>query len=158
MPKQETVDRFFDAVNEAYDALLDSVKSANDRGYRVSRQVIDEVERGQRGALDLARRFASAPRDVSGFYSTAVSSLTDAQGRVLDLARQLLEEVTDSQREGRDTVRRVIEANRAAGQAAIEVTRDTVTRAGSAVQAGVNGARAPRTRRARQTTDTPTTA
>jgi hypothetical protein len=42
--------------------------------------------------------------------------------------------LSDSQREGREVVRRVIEANRGAGQAAIEATRDAVGRAGSAVQ------------------------
>jgi len=134
MPKTETVDKFFTAVNEAYDALLDAAKSANDRGYRVSRQLIDEVERGQREAIDLTRRIAGSPRDVSGFYSAAVRSVTDAQGRVLDLTRQLLDELSDSQREGREVVRRVIDANRSAGQAAIEATRDTVGQAGSVVQ------------------------
>jgi len=134
MPKTENVDKFFNAVNEAYDALLDAAKSANDRGYRVSRQLIDEVERGQREAIDLTRKVASSPRDVSGFYTAAVRSVTDAQGRVLDLTRQLLDELSDSQREGREVVRRVIEANRSAGQVAVEATRDAVGRAGTAVQ------------------------
>jgi hypothetical protein len=139
------VNKFFDAVNEAYDALLDATKSANERGYRVSRRLIDEVERGQREALDLTRRLALAPRDIGGFSTAAVRSVTDAQGRVLDLTRQLLDEVTDTQREGRDTLRKVIEANRTAGQAAIEATRDAVTRAGTVVQTGVNGVRAQAT-------------
>lgn len=134
MPKEEPVDRFFNSVNESYDALLDALRSANDRGYRVSRRLIDEAERGQREAIDLTRKLASSPRDVVGFYSGAVRSLTDAQGRVLDLSRQLIDEVTDSQRESRDVLRRVIEANRDAGQAAIEATRDAVGRAGSAVE------------------------
>jgi hypothetical protein len=147
MPKTESVDKFFNAVNDAYDALLDAAKSANERGYRVSRRVIDEIERGQREAVDMTRRAAVAPRDVAGFYSSAVRSLTDAQGRVLDLARQLLDEATDSGRESRDTMRKMIEANRQAGQAAIEATRDSFTRAGEAVEnirerVSSNGARA----------------
>ena len=67
----ENVDKFFNAVNEVYDTLLDAVKSANDRGYRVSRKLIDEVERGQREAIDLTRRFATAPRDVGRRQSNA---------------------------------------------------------------------------------------
>jgi len=139
MPKTtDTVDRFFNAVNEAYDALLDAAKSANDRGYRVSRQLLDELERGQREAIELTRKVASTPRDVSGLYSATVRSVTDAQGRALDLTRQLLDEVSDGQREGRDVFRRVIEANRSAGQVAVEATREVVTnlgtRAGSVVQ------------------------
>ena len=135
MPSRtDTVDKFFNAVTDGYEALLDAAKSANDRGYRVSRQLIDEVERGQRETLDLTRKVVSAPRDVSGAYTAAVRSVTDAQGRVLDLTRQLLDELSDGQREGREVVRRVIEANRGAGQAAIEATRDAVGRAGTAVQ------------------------
>ncbi len=141
MPNTDTVDRFFNAVNEAYEALLDAAKAANDRGYRVSRQLIDELERGQREAIDLTRRLAAAPRDVSGFYSATVRSLTDAQGRALDLTRQLLDEVSDSQREGRDVVRRVIEANRTAGQAAVDATRDAVTRVGERAGAVVQNVR-----------------
>jgi hypothetical protein len=162
MPKVETVDKFFDAVNDAYDALLDAAKSANDRGFRVSRRLIDEIERGQRDAFDATRRIASAPRDVGGFYATAVRTVTDYQGRALDLTRQLLDEATDSGREGRDTMRKVIEANRQAGQAAIEATRETFTRAGARANAAVenirervnaNGARAASTpsRKARST-------
>ena len=60
MPKQETVDKFFGAVDDAYDALIDSIKAANDRGYRVSKRLIDEVEKGQREAVGLTHRFASA--------------------------------------------------------------------------------------------------
>ena len=48
MTREDTVDQFFDSVNESYDALLDAVKSANDRGYRISRKLIDEVEQAQR--------------------------------------------------------------------------------------------------------------
>jgi hypothetical protein len=160
MPKEETVDKFFDAVTEAYDALLDAARSANDRGYRVSRKLIDEIERGQKDAIDLTRRVALAPRDISGVTTTAIRTVTDAQGRVLDLTRQLLDELTDSQRETRDTFRKVIEANRGAGQAAIEATRDVVGRAGSAVQnirgASANGTRASAsqsTRKPRTTSD-----
>lgn len=142
MPKTETIDQFFGAVTDAYDALLDAARSANDRGYRVSRRLIDEMERGQKESVDLTRQLATSPRDVAGFYAGAVRSLTDAQGRALDLTRQLLDEVTDGQREGRDTVRRVLEANRNAGQAAITATRELVSRAGTtaqAVRSNVNG-------------------
>jgi hypothetical protein len=159
MAKAETVDKFFNAVTDAYDALLDAARSANDRGYRVSRKLIDEIERGQKDALDLTRRTALAPRDIAGFTTAAIRNVTDAQGRVLDLTRQLLDEVTDGQRETRDTFRRVIEANRGAGQAAIEATRDVVGRAGSAVpgnRSNTNGAKAAAgsARKSRETSDT----
>jgi hypothetical protein len=145
MPKTETVDKFFDAVTEAYDALLDAARSANDRGYRVSRRLIDEIEHGQRDAVDLTRRVAGAPADIAGSFNSLVRNLTDAQGRVLDLTRQLLDEATDSGREGRDTMRKVIEANREAGQAAIEATRETFNRGAERIQSlrpSANGTKA----------------
>ena len=64
MTREDTVDQFFDSMNESYDALLDAVKSSNDLGYRISRKLIDEVEQAQRDSLDLGRRFATAPADV----------------------------------------------------------------------------------------------
>src|SRR3972149_3185172 len=140
MPKPETVDKFFGAVTEAYDALLDVVKVANDRGHRVSKRLIDEVEKGQLEALDLTRRLATAPRDVGGFYQAAVRSLTDAQGRALSPTRQLLDEVTDTQQEARDTLTRLIEANRVAGRPATEATRESVGRAGEVVRPAARGA------------------
>ena len=150
--RTDNVDKFFDAVNEVYDTLLDAVKSANDRGYRVSRKLIDEVEHGQREAIDLTRRFASSPRDIAGFYSSAVRSVTDAQGRALELTRQFLDEASDGGREARDTLRKVIEANRGAGQAAISATREVVQRNAPKVEAAVNGVRSRAAGAARKAT------
>lgn len=152
MPKEETVDKFFGAVNEAYDALLDAVKSANDRGYRVSRRLIDDVERGQRDFLDVARSVATAPRDVTGLAGASIRTLTGAQGRLLSLTREFVDEISEGQRESRDTLRRVIEANRSAGQAAIEAGRDAVTKRVNRRRESApseNGHAAPRTRKAR---------
>lgn len=158
MPKEDTIDRFFDAVNEAYDALLDAAKAANDRGYRISRRFIDDIERGQRDLLDMARTVATTPRDVAGFYSASMRTLTSAQGRLLDLTRQFVDEISEGQREGRDTLRRVIEANRTAGQAAIEAAREGITtrirRNREKAASSDNGRAAPRARKARSTTDT----
>src|SRR2546430_17623656 len=95
MPRTENVDKFFTAVNEAYDALLDAAKSPNARGYRVSRQLIDEVERGQREAIDLTRRIASSPRDGSGSSTAPVPSATRSHGRVLFLTRTLPDALSD---------------------------------------------------------------
>src|SRR3990172_1946769 len=139
MPKAETVDKFFEAVNDAYDTLLDAMKSGSDRRYRVSKRLIEEAERGQREVLELTRRLAQSPRDVTGFYGATVRSLTDAQGRVLELTRALIDEVVETQQEARESVQRVIEANRTAGQAAIEAARDVVGRAGGHAPPGPGG-------------------
>ncbi len=139
MPKAETVDKFFEAVNDAYETLLDAMKSGSDRGYRVSKRLIEEAERSQREAIELTHRLAKSPRDVTGFYGATVRSLTDAQGRVLELTRALIDEVVETQQEARESLQRVIEANRTAGQAAIEGAREVVGRAGRIARPGRGG-------------------
>ena len=40
MAQQSSVDKFFDAVDNAYDVVLDTLKAGVDRGYRVSKGII----------------------------------------------------------------------------------------------------------------------
>jgi hypothetical protein len=129
MPQQSTIDKFFDAVDDAYDILLDTLKAGVDRGHRVSRTLIDQAQAGQREALELAQQVAKAPTNISGASSAVVQTFTKTQGRVLELSRQWLDEAMDTQQEGREALRRLIEANRRAGEAVIESSRGAVGRA-----------------------------
>ena len=148
MSREETVDQFFDSVNESYDALLDAVKSANDRGYRISRKLIDEVEQSQRDSFDLGRRFATAPADVAGFSASVVRSLTDAPSRSLGLARQLLDEVSYHNRKARDPARKWIEDSRQPGPTGSRTRHPPGKKAAPPGRARVNGVRARTTRKA----------
>jgi hypothetical protein len=129
MPQTSAIDKFFDAVDDAYNVALDTLKAGTDRGYRVSKGLIEQAEKGQREALQLAHTIATAPTDLGKTTGAVVETLTKTQGRVLEISRQWLDEALDSQQEAREALRRWIEANRQAGEAVIETSRGFVGRA-----------------------------
>ena len=129
MPQTSSIDKFFNAVDNAYDVVLDTMKAGADRGYRVSKGVIDQAEQGQRQALELAHAVAKSPTDVGKASGAVMETLTKTQGRVLDISRQWLDEALDSQQERREAMRRWIDANRQAGEAVIEASRGVFGRA-----------------------------
>lgn len=129
MPEQTASDKFFAAVDDAYDVLLDTLKAGVDRGHRVSRGLIEQAQEGQQQALELAQTVATSPTNVAKTSSALVETLTKTQGRVLELSRQWLGEAMESQQEGREALRRLIDANRQAGEAVIENSRGAFGRA-----------------------------
>ena len=102
-----TADRIFDALNESYEALLAAIKAGNERGYRVSKTLIDEAERGQKEVTELGRKFAQDPADLAGFSTSVMEATTKAQSRALDLTRQWFEELSGANSEARDAIQRV---------------------------------------------------
>lgn len=126
--------KFFDALNESYDAFIDAVRAANDRTHRVSTAFIENAQQGQRDAIGLAKQWAQAPLDIAGFSSSVIDATTKAQGRSLDATRQWFGELSGAQEETREFLQRVMQANRHAGEAATEVARGWFSRAGEAVQ------------------------
>jgi len=135
-----TADRIFDALNESYEALLEAIKAGNERGYRVSKNLIEETERGQREVLELGRKFAGDPADLAGFSTAVMEATTKAQSRALDLTRQWFEEFSGAGTEAREAIQRVARANREAGQAAVEVARGMFSRTTEAFQSAVGRA------------------
>lgn len=129
MPQPSTADRFFDAVDDAYAVFMDTLKAGSDRGYRVSRELIEQTQKGQQEALKLAHTIATSPGDLGKTTGAVVETLTKTQARVLEVSRQWLDETLDSQQEGREALRQLIDANRKAGEAAIEVSRGLFGRA-----------------------------
>lgn len=129
MPQTSTIEKFFNAVDDAYDTVLDTIKAGTDRGYRVSKGLIEQAERGQREALELAYTIAKSPTDLGKASGAVVETLTKTQGRIIDTSRQWLDEALDSQQEGREALRRWIDANRQASEAILEASRGLFTRA-----------------------------
>ena len=76
-------DKYFEALTESYDAIIDAIKAGNERGFRVSNNLLAEAQRGQREAVELGKKFADDPTDVGGFYRSVMESTTKAQGRAL---------------------------------------------------------------------------
>jgi hypothetical protein len=134
---QTAVDRYFDALTESYDAIIDAIKAGNERGYRISNNLLAEAQRGQRESVELGKKLAEDPTDVAGFYRALMESSTKAQGRTLELARQMFDELSESRTEGREVFEKVIKAQRSAGEAAIEATRDVASTAADRVRTGV---------------------
>jgi hypothetical protein len=145
MPQTSSIDKFFNAVDDAYDVILDTVKAGADRGYRVSKGLIEQAEKGQREAVELAHSVVKSPTDIGQTTGAVVETFTKTQGRVLETSRQWLDEALDTQQEGREALRRWIDANREAGEAVIEASRGLFGRAQErarhAVRPGQDGAR-----------------
>ncbi len=126
--------KFFSAMNEGYDAFIDTIRAANDRGHRMSTALIEDVQRGQREAVELATKWAEAPLDLASLSSSLADASTKAQNRSLEVTRQLFGEMAEAQEKSREVFQRVVNANRSAGEAAIGVARGFFTRASEAVQ------------------------
>ncbi len=137
MATNTAVDKYFEALTESYDAIIEAIKAGNERGYRVSTNLLGEAQRGQREAIDLGRKFAGDPTDIGGFYRAMMESTTKAQGRALELARQMFDELSESRSEARETIEKVVKAQRAAGEAAVEAARDVAGVTAERVRTGV---------------------
>jgi len=138
MAKTNTaVDKYFEALTESYDAIIDAIKAGNDRGYRVSSTLLTEAQRGQRESVELGKKFAEDPTDIGGFYRAMMESTTKAQGRALELARQMFDELSESRTDTRDAIEKVVKAQRSAGEAAVEAVRDVAGNTADRVRTGV---------------------
>jgi len=111
MAGNDATSKFFEALNDSSDALIDAVRAANDRGHRVSTALIQSAQEGQREAVELTRKWLTAPLDIAGFYSSLIESATRTQGRTLDITRQWFGEMADAQKETREILQRVVTAN-----------------------------------------------
>ncbi len=135
--KNTAADKYFEALTESYDAIIEAVKAGNERGYRISNNLIQEAQKGQREAVELGRKFADDPTDIGGFYRGLMESATAAQGRALELARQMFDELSESRTESRDVIEKVVKAQRVAGEAAVEAARDVASVTADRVRTGV---------------------
>ena len=138
MAKNTAADKYFEALTESYDAIIEAIKAGNERGFRVSNNLLAEAQRGQRESVELGRTFAADPTDIGGFYRAMMESSTKAQGRALELARQMFDELSESRTESREVIEKVVKAQRAAGEAAVEATRDLVSTTAERVRTGVS--------------------
>jgi hypothetical protein len=125
----EAEEKFFNALNESYDALLGAIETGSERGYRVSKDFVEEARKAQREAVDLGKKLVEAPTDVAGFYGALVEATSKAQSRTVELAREWLGELGDSGKEARDAIQKVMKANQAAAGAAMDAARSGFARA-----------------------------
>lgn len=124
-----TRDKFFDAVNEAYDAMFSVVEASEARGHNVARTALDEAQKGERELVTLARKWVDAPTSFFDNFEAALDVQARAQRRALELARDSLTGAGEYGREVQGALRRVIKANGTATEAAVEAVRDAYSRA-----------------------------
>ncbi len=150
MANADAASKYYEALNETSDAVIDAIRAANDRGHRFTTALIEQAQESQREAVELTRKWAESPFDLIGLLSSLTESTTKAQGRALDTTRQLFGELSDVQKETRDVVQKVINANRTAGEASVELARGAFSRATTAGQtpAEGNGSKATTTKAA----------
>ncbi len=155
--RTSTAVKIVDALTDGSVAVLEAARSANERNYRISKAVFEEIERGQQETFELGRQFAREPANLSGFSSAAFGKANEAQGRVVELVRQWFSEVQEAGQEARQTLERVTAANRKAAQAAFEGARGLFQQSAEnlqdAVRPGTDGGRAPRARIASEATN-----
>jgi hypothetical protein len=125
----KTRDRFFDAINETYDALLTGFEATEERGHRVSRTLLSEARQGEKELSTLARTWVDSPRSVFENLGAMIDAQARAQRRAVELARDSLKGAGAYGEEVRKALRRMIRSNRAVTDAVTEVARSATSRA-----------------------------
>ncbi len=123
MTTNDQVQKYYDALIHSYDILIDAAGKASDRGTKVTKQFVADVTLGQREALELGKRFAAEPTDVSQYYTAVLEATTAAQGRALAFAQAAYHEVVGAGTETRDVIEKLVAANKDTATAAVEAVK-----------------------------------
>jgi len=123
MPANETVQKYFDTLLASYDLLIDSIDKANDRGLKVTKQFAADVVKGQREAIELGKKIAGQPGDMSQFYTAVLEATTSAQSRALAFTQAAYQEAVGSGADTREVIEKLVAANRETAEAAVEAAR-----------------------------------
>ncbi len=89
-------DKFFDALDESFEAMLGAAQKGQERGSRLSKRLLRDVEEGQRELTRLGRRVARKPRDMRGIYQSSIDLARRAASDSAALAQEWVTETTDA--------------------------------------------------------------
>jgi hypothetical protein len=134
--KMRVRDRFLDAVDEMYGALLTALEATEARGHKVSQTAFEEARKGEKELVALTRTWADSPTSLFENLTAMVGVQARAQQRALELAREALSGAGEYRTEVQDALSRVIKANRKASDATVEAARETVSHAVERVRGG----------------------
>ena len=95
MTNADASTKYYEALNETSDAMIDSIRATNDRGHRFTTILIRQAQESQREAVEFTRKWVESPFDVIGLMSTLTENTTKAQGRALDATRQFFGELSE---------------------------------------------------------------
>lgn len=127
MAINDQVQKYYDALIETYDVLVDAIEKSNERGIKMSKQFATDVIKGQREALELGRKLAAEPTDFGQFYSTVLEATTAAQGRALAFTQAAYQEAIGASTDTREAIQKLVEVNREASSAAVKVAQSWAT-------------------------------
>jgi len=136
-------DKFFDALDEAYDALITAIEATEAQGDKVSKTLLAEARKAEKEASKLARSWVDSPTSLYENLEAMIDAQARAQTRMLELARDSLKGAGAYRGQVQEALQRMIRANRNIAEAMVEVARTGLSRAARRVE------RLPRPRRAR---------
>lgn len=125
--QQAPTDQYFDALLASYDALVSAIEQANERGVRMSKQLLNDASEAQRRAIELARQVAANPSDRAAAYSAIMESAVAAQSQALDFTQSAYKEALAASSEGREALDTLLSQSRSAAEAALAVSREWQT-------------------------------
>ena len=94
-----TSDRLSQAILERQAGIFDVMRSVTDRNHRFTRSLIESARQGNRDLLEVGRRWAKRPTDVTGIYDAIADAVGNSQQRTIALSRECSR--TSSRRSGR---------------------------------------------------------
>jgi len=124
MTTETARERFFDAFDASYEALLSAAEATEARGHRASRVALEEARKGEKELVELARKWTGAPTSYFETFATVVELQAHAERRALELARDALTGAREYRSEVRKAVRGMIKASRAATEATVDALRN----------------------------------
>lgn len=130
-------DRVFGALNGGSSAVLEAVKTANERTFRFSKALLEEAEFGRKTTLELTKKLIENPTDLLGNSNAAFDKLAEAQARGIDLAKKTVAELAIAGGQSRDTATEVAKASRDAATGVAVAARDVYGRTSDAARAAV---------------------
>jgi len=123
----DQVQKYYNSLLASYDVLVDAVTKANERGFNVTKQFASDVAKGQREALELGKKLAAEPADMSHVYAAVLEATTAAQGRALAFTQAADQEAVSASGDAREVVQKLVDVNKETAQAAVEVARTWAT-------------------------------
>ena len=120
----EALQRYLQALGNAYDVLADATTKASDRGASVSKRLATEVIAGQKAVIELAKKVSTDPEQfMSASFAGVTEAAVAAQSRALAFAQLAYQEATGASSEAREVAEKVAKANQDAARAAIDLSR-----------------------------------
>lgn len=123
MAGNDQAKKFYDNLIESYDVLVDSVSKATERGVKVTKQMSDDIAKGQRDLIELGKKVASEPGDVTQLYGALLETATAAQGRALAFSQLVYQESAGSGTDVRESFERLTKMSTETTAAAVDMAR-----------------------------------